>query len=329
MFWTRMRVARRLRAFNLPEPAPPFTAEAWCAAIARQRRRGIHVVARPLNAEAPSGFVYTGQVQDFVVLDDALAPMARTQTLLHEVAHLVLGHKVNVLHEDVDREVEREAEIAADLLALRLARAAQQRPGSPRSSVWPRRGTGPGEGSGWLQRRQADWDLHMLWTTMRAAVPEICLDGPPDDGYEALSPLGARRARRHRQVVEIHDALRQLRPWYCMDVYLSAQGRAQRNRLDAESVRTIAEAAGIAVALRRKIAGAAGDIQAPHAEACMDLPASLRPAAHRLARLSHAMRHSPLVTAEVAQWGSVVTGARPATLIELQTQRAPKLSRAA
>ncbi|RKF23617.1 DUF6545 domain-containing protein [Micromonospora globbae] len=324
-----MRVARRLRAVDLPDPPPPFTAEAWCAAIARQRRRGIHVVARPLNVEIPPGFVYTGQAQDLVVLDAALPPMARTQTLLHEVAHLLLDHQVNVLHEDVDREVEREAEIAADLLALRLARAAQQRLGSPRSSLWPVRGTGLGDGSGWLQRRQADWDLHVLWTTMRSAVPEICLDGPHDGGNEAMSPLGARRARRHRQVVEIHDALRQLRPWYCMDVYLSAQRRAQRNRLDPVAARTIAEAAGIAVALRRKIAGADGDIEASHAEAYMDLPASLRPAAHRLARLSHAMQHSPLVTAEVAKWGSIVTGARPATLTELRPQRGPTLSRAA
>ncbi len=259
------------------------------------------------------------------MLDAALAPMARTQTLLHEVAHLLLDHQVNVLHEDVDRKVEREAEIAADLLALRLARAAKRRDGSSRSSLWPLRG----DGFDWLRHRQADWDLHVLWTAMRSAVPEVCLDGSPEDGYEALSPLGSPRGRRHRQVVEIHDALRQLRPWYRPDVYLSAQRRAQRNRLDPAAVRTIAEAAGIAVAIRRKVAGVDGDTEAIHAEPCTDLPASLKPAARELARLSHAMHHSPLVTAEVAKWGSVVTGGGPATLIELRPQHPAERSRVA
>lgn len=146
---------------------------------------------------------------------------------------------------------------------------------------------------------------------------------------EALSPLGSPRGRRHRQVVEIHDALRQLRPWYRPDVYLSAQRRAQRNRLDPAAVRTIAEAAGIAVAIRRKLAGVDGDTEAIHAEPCTDLPASLKPAARELARLSHAMHHSPLVTAEVAKWGSVVTGGGPATLIELRPQHPAERSRVA
>ncbi|MEV0005975.1 DUF6545 domain-containing protein [Micromonospora sp. NPDC050980] len=310
---------------DLPDPPPPFTAEAWCKAIARQRERAIRVMARPLTAEIPPGFVYTGEAQDFVVLDAALLPMARTQTLLHEVAHLLLDHQVNVLHEDVDQRAEREAEIAADFLALRLARAAQQSEGSPR----PIRGFRSGDGSGWLQRRQADWDLYLLWTAMRAAAPEVCLDASPEGGYEVPSPLGARRSRRHRQVVEIHDALRQLRPWYCPDVYLSARRRAQCNRLDPASVELIAEAAVIAVALRRKIAGVDGDIEALHSEACIDLPASLKPAARRLARLSRALHHSPLVTAEVAKWGTVVTGDGPATVIELRPRHAGRLARAA
>lgn len=306
MWWRRARVAWRLRRAGVPAPPQPYTVEAWCEAIAVAQGRAIRINCAELQADWPPGFFFNSAEADYIFTDVRLPSLTRTQTILHELAHLLLGHRGNALHGDIDPSAEADAEIAADILSCQLARAARAArrvSASPQEAElidrhWRTRD--------WMNDRWDGWQLDLLWVKLRAEVPDAPLILVPHDDEPAPALGGSRRT--YRRVVEVHEQLRRLRPWYSEDVRVSALRRAERCRLGPADAAAVAEAAVIAVALRRRKAGA------PPADEKSVLPQrdsghlDIRKETRRLAKISRALHQSPLVHAELARWGTATRG---------------------
>ncbi|MFI7510506.1 DUF6545 domain-containing protein [Micromonospora aurantiaca] len=292
----------------MPEPPEPFTVEAWCEAIAAARGRRIRIREASMHATWPPGFFFNDDDVDYLIVDACLPTLARTQTLLHELAHLLLGHRGNALHGDINPSVEAEAEIAADLLSRQLARASRtarrvETPQQDRDLTDLHVRT-----LDWMNDRRDDWHLNLLWVTLRTEIPDASLILVAQDDEPAPALGGSRRT--YRRVVEVHDQLRRLRPWFSQEVRASALRGARRRRLSPDSTEAVAEAAVIAVALRRRKAGAPPAdenlLASPPDSGCLDIRAETR----RLARISHALHQSPLVRAELARWGTATRAGR-------------------
>ncbi|MFG3423220.1 DUF6545 domain-containing protein [Micromonospora sp. NPDC048063] len=288
-----------------------------------------------MGVDVPPGLLVKLALADYIVIDSALPALARTQTVLHEVAHLVLDHDGDALHADADPAVEAEAELAADLLYRQMAHAAAAaapvayEPAASRPfrlPCWP---------SAWWKDRRMDWHVSQLWMTLRA-VSDITSDSPNTAVQMPVEVGGSRQ--RYRRVIEVHDALRSLRPWCCQQVHISATKRAQRYRLDPADVAAVAEAATIAVALRRRQAALPPVPGGPYMSVKPHSLQDVRAEARRLARVARALHDSPLVAAEVARWVPVVPvrdASRSAPIVRsvaiasLSREGAPRGSRSA
>ena len=299
MWWRRTRVTWRLRRAGVPAPPPPFTVEAWCEAIALVRRRPIRLQRASLQADWPPGFYFASDEADYIVVDAGLPMLTRVQTILHELAHLLLGHEGTALHVHADVVAEADAEIAADVMSRRLTRAAGvvERPESQDADLVDR-------SRDWIIDRWADWQLDLLWVSLRAAVPDAPLILVPR-GHDPAPALGGSR-HTYRRIVEVHDQLRSLRPWFSDEVHHSALYAARRDRLNPAAAAAVAEAATIAVALRRRKAGAPACDDSHEAAQRLLGHADIRAETRRLARVSRAMHRSPLVHAELARWGTAL-----------------------
>ena len=159
-----------------------------------------------------------------------------------------------------------------------------------------------------MNDRRADWHMNLLWVTLRTEVPDASLILVAQDDEPAPALGGSRRT--YRRVVEVHDQLRRLRPWFSPEVRASALRGAKRRRLSPNIAEAVAEAAVIAVALRRRKAGAPPAdenlLVSPPSPGYLDIRAETR----RLARISHALHQSPLVRAELARWGTATSAGR-------------------
>ncbi|MDG4794995.1 DUF6545 domain-containing protein [Micromonospora sp. WMMD1082] len=316
MLFARARLSRRMRRANLPPPPAPYTVDAWCAAIGEARGSSLLIRELPLGAGMPPAVVLRKDNEDTIFVDPALSSLARTQVVLHEVAHVVLEHPGDALRGPVDPAIEVEAELAADLLSQCLTQAATTHAAhrAAAAGVPSRRGAP----SAWWADRRTDWHLLQLWMTLRDGMPDAAIVGT---STAAPAPVEIRgRRQRYRTVVEIHDALRILRPWCSSQVRDSATRRARRHRLEPDAVVAVAEAATVAVALRHR--GAArhrgggvalrpgfGDVEVlgtPH-----DVHDVLSEA-RRLADIARALHGCALVAAETARWAPVVTTTIPA-----------------
>lgn len=307
MLWARARLARRLRRAGMPSPPAPYTVDAWCEAIGRVRDRPLHIRGERLGAEHPPGLLVRLDRADYIIIDAALPTLARAQTVLHEVAHLVLDHDGDALHTDVDAAIEAEAELAADLLYQQLAHAAggTAEASTREVTALPRVPLRLWSSRKWTDLR-ADWHVTQLWMTLRAGMPDAKIIST-STGEQVPVEVGGRH-HRHRRVVEVHDALRLLRPWCSAQVYDSAQRRALRYRLDSAATAAVAEAATVAVALRRRQAALPLADDSPFVAAPLDVT-DVRAEARRLARMSRALHDSSLVAAEVDCWVPVIASA--------------------
>ncbi|MBU8857811.1 MULTISPECIES: DUF6545 domain-containing protein [unclassified Micromonospora] len=313
MLLARARLRRRLARAGLPDPCPPYTVDAWCAAIGAARRQNLVVGDVDLEAGHPPGVLITDRPEgDVILVDRSLPPVTRTQTVLHELAHLVLEHPGDIWHDGVDRVVEAEAELAADLLYQQLTRAAAH-DDADSDQLTDHPGWLPQVTTNWWAERRSDWHLLHLWMTLRDSMPQLAIV-TTSTATPVPTEIGGNR-QRHRTVVEIHEVLRALRPWCSTQVHASATAHARRHRLDAASTDAVAEAATIAVALRhRQLA------TAPPASGSQPPPPrhnrhDVRAEARHLARVDQAMSDSPLVAAEIARWAPV----DPAALSQSRT----------
>lgn len=252
------------------------------------------------GAEVPSGVLVPLDRADYILVDASLPTLARAQTVLHEVAHLMLGHDGDAMHSIIDPALEVEAELAADLLYQQMIRAAARsgRRGGELLAQLP-----SWRPSAWWTDRRTDWHVNQLWIKLRAGMPDVTIVSTTT-GVQVPVEVGGSR-HRHRRVIEVHDALRLLRPWCSSQVHASAQRRAHRYRLDPAFVEAVADAATLAVAMRRRQAAL------PAVEDPLDTKSpvdvfDVRGEARRLARISCAWFDSPVVAAEVARWVPVV-----------------------
>lgn len=84
-----------LRDLSIPDP---FEIEAFCAEVAAHRGRPLRLLPLPLPASRDSTFgvwVQTDEA-DFVLHEQDTTPLHRDQIVLHEVAHMMLGHQTDV-----------------------------------------------------------------------------------------------------------------------------------------------------------------------------------------------------------------------------------------
>ncbi|MDT3395921.1 MAB_1171c family putative transporter [Streptomyces sp. B1866] len=110
--------------------------------------------------------------------------------------------------------------------------------------------------AGWLRQYRAVRRLYPLWYALCEVVPEIVLGSPPRSPRPPLW-VGPVRTRLYRTVIEIRDGQRALRPYMRpADVDLARRLADGAGLGDAER-RAATEASLVALAIRRKRAGAA------------------------------------------------------------------------
>ncbi|MFI0796626.1 DUF6545 domain-containing protein [Micromonospora rubida] len=257
-----------------------------------------------LGEDLPAGLLLQTDKTDAIIVDASRPALMHTHAILHELAHLLLNH-VGDATVDVDRREEREAEIAADLLASRLRKAASrtqdQRP------IKHTRATTLAECGRRLKQPIIDFHITWLWRVLRTALPEISLAGP---ATERDLPAEFHTTKgRYRLVIEIHDGLDQLRAYYSEKVRREAVERALRYLVDPADANLIGEATAIAFALATQRQGTR---HSPKQLPAVDMSSTVldwRAEAARLARIARLLLTSPIVSAELARHAvSIPTG---------------------
>ena len=239
----------------------PFELASFLARIEKLRSRPIDL--RPFRAPArgPSGVWIGARHADYVFYDQAATALHRTHIVVHEVAHMLLGHHgigpvgsdlIQLIVPDPSAELiapilgrngsyqssrEREAEYLASII---LERASQRsRPSSTREQM-PR--PSPGE-----PRKQCAYRrLRPLWQAVRAAVPEIALPPGPSVG------IGY---RLYRRVIEIRDGQLALRPYSDPQAVAMAESEARREGVTGADLGATIEAALLAIAISARESG--------------------------------------------------------------------------
>ncbi|MBB4924330.1 hypothetical protein [Kitasatospora kifunensis] len=72
----------------------PFDLTEFCAAIARERGRPLHLVPveNAADADLPCGLWVSLGTADLVFYEAGAAPILKTQIVLHEISHMLLNH---------------------------------------------------------------------------------------------------------------------------------------------------------------------------------------------------------------------------------------------
>ncbi|MGW7444557.1 ParH-like protein [Kitasatospora sp. NPDC054795] len=84
---------RRCRAISDSLELPdPFDAAELVARLARDRGRPIDLIAVPARPGAPCGLLVTTGQADYIVYAEDTSEVHRQHILVHEYAHLLLGH---------------------------------------------------------------------------------------------------------------------------------------------------------------------------------------------------------------------------------------------
>lgn len=136
----RQQCEARLAQVQLPEP---FTLEALCEQLGRQRGRDIRVTRAPMPAGLYGAWI-AGSAVDYIFVEQQTSPVHQEHIVLHELGHLLCGHEPGPLLADhpaallpslngemVRRMLgrtsytatqEREAELLASLISQRARR---------------------------------------------------------------------------------------------------------------------------------------------------------------------------------------------------------------
>jgi len=89
----RRQLEQRLRALNVTIPVP-LSAEAFCRSVAEARGRPIKLVPwDTTGAVVPCGLWISTENADYIVYEQAAPGILRQHIVLHELAHLLLGHE--------------------------------------------------------------------------------------------------------------------------------------------------------------------------------------------------------------------------------------------
>ncbi len=137
---TRREVRAKLRALGVAIPAP-FSVEALCTNVSRHQDRPVRLVELDLSTDVGCGRWIATDEADYICVDRAASTPLREHIVLHEVAHILCGHRGilgpvlnefkhldpatvrRVLGRTVyDDAEEREAELLASEIGSRLER---------------------------------------------------------------------------------------------------------------------------------------------------------------------------------------------------------------
>jgi hypothetical protein len=137
---TRRAARAKVRALGVTIPSP-FTVEALCANVSRQRRRPVRLVELDFSTDIGCGrWIATDEI-DYICVDQVASAPLREHIVLHEVAHILCGHRgilgpilneFKLLDPEMVRRVlgrtayddaeEREAELLASEIGSRVER---------------------------------------------------------------------------------------------------------------------------------------------------------------------------------------------------------------
>ncbi|MFV2021696.1 DUF6545 domain-containing protein [Micromonospora sp. LOL_023] len=307
----RRRLERRLRRLHLPPPPPPYTVDAWCHAIGSARARPITIVPLTIPAHEAPGVWMDSTTTDLIFVDIALSPLARNQTILHELAHIILGHRGVRLADNHagDLTEEHEAEQAADILSARLTRArSRSETPSPFKEPPPTSAHPTGDlGSGlrarlarWWTRCQYHWQMRPLWLALHHSTPTTLptgLSAPVwHEGFPLDDPIPLTRLPHayHRRTIEILDGLRRLSAYIDPAILNQARHRARRACLSEAEIDAIAAATAVRAALDSRAIGAPPH-HTPPGTLVPTTTTDLDTIAAHLARTAQALTSSPYV----------------------------------
>lgn len=131
-----MNLVRRCRqAVERLDIPTDFSARVFCEHLAAQRGRPIELMPLPVptSPDLPTGMCYASSTTDYIIYDSQTSGYHQEQIILHEVAHILLGHIApelddsQVLYRDpaglprvqYSTRQEQEAETLATMLLLR------------------------------------------------------------------------------------------------------------------------------------------------------------------------------------------------------------------
>jgi O-methyltransferase involved in polyketide biosynthesis len=281
---------------RLPSLPAPWSVDAYVGLIAGQRQR--EIVLRPIAAAPDSalcGLLVSTEERDHIGLVEGMPQVLRDHTVLHELAHLILGHRGTqgqhwaALHEDTDSRYGDADERAAELLATAIAAAAGPPSGPPVDEPVRQRGAWAGVARGKVYSRLRK-DLEPLWQMLAEAMPGIVLE------RQALPfwPLGGYR-RLYRTVVEIHDGLRLLRPHIEPAAFDDLRRLGLEAELDDGEADAFAVAGMLDAATRALGNGALVNSVGGHTIPASLLGPDVVTDAYRLGFLARAVKHWPVM----------------------------------
>lgn len=107
MLWRRRRSAASSLLEDLAIPSP-FELHAFCDSIAEARGRPLLLLPLdgPAHPDLPCGIWLGLDVADLIFYEAAASDILRTQIVLHEIAHMLLGHTAPELDVDGDASPE-------------------------------------------------------------------------------------------------------------------------------------------------------------------------------------------------------------------------------
>lgn len=114
----RRRCEEALHALDLPRP---FTLEALCGSLEADRGRPLRLLPLPIDSASPCGLWVSTNEADYVFHQTVTSGLHQEHIVLHELAHMILGH--DVAHEAAeDLRTELVPKLDPNVVASVLAR---------------------------------------------------------------------------------------------------------------------------------------------------------------------------------------------------------------
>lgn len=254
-----------LRGLDLPRP---FSVGAQCDAVRQARGRPLIVLPlpRPASDQSPYGLWVEYPDADFILHEAGTSPAHRDQIILHEIAHILLGHGAAASFTGTSRRVSRDlvSDLTSNQPAALMIRHAygsteERHAEIVASLLMGRIGERPRLAASAAARSVHDYRalcaLRPLWSAVTATVPQVVLGLPPA-GCSDLPVMGADlRLRLGRRIVEIRDAALLLRSHVSDISSASARAALAAAGLSGEELDAAEEAAWLRAACAARLGG--------------------------------------------------------------------------
>lgn len=250
----------------------PFSVGALCDTVRRTRGRRLIVLPlpQPTSDESPYGLWVEYPDADFILHEAGTSPAHRDQIILHEIAHILLGHSAGVSLPDISNMkgrglVSRLNSGQAMMMSRHSYGNTEERHAEIVASVLIDRN----ENVQSLAVYSSAYDymsLHVLWplwSALTAEAPCIVLSPSPDCCGDPLVRGAELRFRLRRRIVEIRDAALLLRGYVSDARAAAAHDTLGTAGLAGEELDAAAEAAWLRAACASRRAGCTPTRPAP------------------------------------------------------------------